>query len=90
MGVSTRSGWTSVASLYDAGAAHTLAALLNDEAVPTLVTSDSRLIGEALIWEVSVQADMLEHARFLLKRSPLADAELEYLATGVLIGDGSK
>jgi hypothetical protein len=90
MSVTSRSGWTSIVSLYDAGAAHTLAALLNDEGVSTQVTSESRLIGETLIWEVSVQDDTLERAHNLLEQSRFADAELEYLATGVLPGDGSK
>jgi hypothetical protein len=89
MSVSSRSKWTSVASFYDAAVAHTLATLLNDEAVPTQVTSVLSPIGETLIWAVSVQADTLEHARSLLERSRFADAELEYLATGVLPGEGS-
>jgi hypothetical protein len=88
MDATSRSAWTSVATFYDVGPAHTLAALLNDEQVPTRVTSDSKLIGDALIWEVSVPPELLERARTLLAQSNFADAEIEYLATGVLRSDG--
>ena len=87
MDAGSRLTWTSVASFYDLGPAHTLAALLNDELVPARVTSESRLIGDALIWEVSVPPQLLERARVLLAQSNFVDAEIEYLATGVLGSD---
>ena len=62
------------------------AALLEAEAVPTQVTSDSKLIGYALGWEVCVPASMLQGAHELLAPSRFTDAELEYLATGILAG----
>ena len=86
MNVASKSGWQSVASLYDARAAHDLAVLLEDEAVPTQVASDAKLIGEALVWEVWVPIAMLERAHQLLDQSRLTDTELAYLATGVLTG----
>jgi hypothetical protein len=79
--------WESVVSLTDVNVAHTLAALLAAEAVPTQVTSDSKLIGEALVWEIRVPVGMLERAHDLLSHSRFTDAELTYLATGVLSGD---
>jgi hypothetical protein len=86
MDVTSKLGWQSVASLYDVRAAHSLAVLLEDEAVPTQETSDAKLIGEALVWEVWVPVAMLERAHQLLGQSRFTDAELEYLATGVLAG----
>jgi hypothetical protein len=79
--------WQPVALLYDETAAHKLAALLEAEAVPTQVAPDSKLIGYTLGWEVCVAAAMLQQAHELLAPSRFTDAELEYLATGVLAGD---
>jgi len=87
MDFTSRLGWQSVASLYDVRAAHNLAVLLEDEAVPTQVASDAKLIGEALVWEVWVPVAMVERAHQLLEESRFTDAELEYLATGILVGD---
>jgi hypothetical protein len=83
--------WQSVVSLLDVNVAHSLAALLEAEAVPTQVTSDSKLIGEALVWEIRVPVGMLEQANRLLAQSRFTDAELTYLATGALtIDDDSR
>jgi hypothetical protein len=79
--------WQPVALLYDETAAHTLAALLEAEAVPTQVRRDSKLIGDTLGWEVCVPAAMLPRAQELLAPSRITDGELQYLATGVLAGD---
>jgi len=87
MDVTSRLSWQSVASLYDVRAAHNLAVLLEDEAVPAHVASDAKLIGEALVWEVWVPVAMVERAHKLLEESRFTDAELEYLSTGILAGD---
>jgi hypothetical protein len=85
MDVTSESIWKSVASLLDMRVAHTMAALLEAEAIPAQVMSGTMLIGEAL-WEVSVPANRLEAARCLLAKSQLTDSELAFLATGVLDG----
>jgi hypothetical protein len=87
--VDSRIAWIPLVSLYDEKAAHTLATLLNDEAVPTQVAAVPKLIGESHVWEVSVQNNMFDHAQHLLSQSRFTDAELEYLATGVLRSDDS-
>jgi hypothetical protein len=87
MNATSESTWQRVALLYDEKAAHNLAALLEAEAVPTQVNSDSKLIGYALGWEICVPAAMVQRAHQLLAPSRFTDAELEYLATGVLAGD---
>ena len=79
--------WASVVSVSDEKVAGILAALLEAEAVTTQVTGESKLIGEALVWEIRVPVGMLEHARHLLEQSNFTDAELTYLATGLLSDD---
>jgi hypothetical protein len=90
MSATSKLTWHSVALLYDEKAAHNLAALLEAEAVPTEVTLDSKVIGYALGWQVCVPEAMLARAHQLLAASQFTDAELDYLATGVLAGDDSK
>jgi hypothetical protein len=87
MAAASKFVWQPVALLYDGPAAHKLAALLEAEAVPTQVAPDSKLIGHTLGWEVCVPAAMLQRAHESLAPSRFTDAELEYLATGVLAGD---
>jgi len=84
MDVTSKSTWTSVASLLDVRVAHTIAALLEAEAIAAQVIPSSKLIGEALLWEVRVSPDRLEAACCLLAQSQLTESELSYLAIGVL------
>jgi hypothetical protein len=86
MDVISNSTWKSVVSLLDVRVAHTIAALLEAEAIAAQVMSSSKLIGEALLWEVHVPAEQLEAACCLLAQSQLTESELSYLATGVLDG----
>ena len=89
MDVNSQSCWTVVASIYDISTAHRLAALLNAELVPTEVVAGFQVIGEARVWEVRVPSVVSERARLLLAPSVLSEAELDYLATGVLTGNDS-
>jgi hypothetical protein len=84
MDVTSKSTWTSVASLLDVRVAHAMATLLEAEAIAAQVISSSKLIGEVLLWEVHVSPDQLEAACCLLAQSQLTESELSYLATGVL------
>jgi hypothetical protein len=87
MDLTAQSTWIVVASVYDVSIAHSLAALLNAELVPTEVVAGSRVIGEARVWEVRVPSVISERARLLLAPSLLSEAELDYLATGTLPGN---
>jgi hypothetical protein len=87
MGITSQSGWTVVASVYDASTARSLAALLNPELVPAEVVAGSQVIGGARAWEVRVPSATSERARLLLAPSVLSEAELTYLATGALPGN---
>jgi hypothetical protein len=88
MSVTSTSSWASVASLYDEKVARTLASLLEAELVPAHVSSDSKLVADAPVWEVHVSVENLERALDLLAKSRPSDTELEYLATGNLSGGG--
>ena len=85
MDVTSKSTWKSVASLLDMRVAHSMAALLEAEAIPAQVVSGAQLIGEPL-WEISVPVESFDAARCLLEKSQFTDAELAFLATGVLDG----
>lgn len=72
-----------VASLFDAVTAYRLAACLEAELIPTEVVSIS-----ALRWDILVPLHVVARAHSILKISELSEAELSYLATGKLAGDG--
>jgi hypothetical protein len=83
MDVTSKSTWKSVASLLDMRVAHSMAALLEAEAIPAQVVSGTKLIGEPL-WEIRVPVECFDAARCLLDKSQFTDAELAFLATGLL------
>lgn len=87
MELTSQSSWIVVASVYDVSVAHGLADLLNAELVPAEVVAGSQVIGEARVWEVRVPSVTSERARLLLAPSLLSEAELNYLATGILPGN---
>jgi hypothetical protein len=87
MDLTSQSSWVVVASVYDVSTAHSIAALLNAEVVPTEVVAGPRVIGEARIWEVRVPSVVSERARLLLAPSLLSEAELNFLATGTFPGN---
>ncbi len=87
MVLASRSVPVVVAAVYDLGTAQRLAALLNAEFVPAEIAPGSHVIGEVRVWEVRVPSASSERARLLLAPSILSEAELNYLATGVLAGN---
>ena len=87
MTVTAKSTWQAVAPLFDVRSAHAMAGLLQAEGIPTRVTPASPGVGGAPKWEVQVPSEQLEVALILLEKSRLTDAELNYLATGLLDGD---
>jgi hypothetical protein len=69
--------------LLDSGAASKLAELLEDELISAEVVWASQFR-----WDVMVRDDQADQARAVLKASELSEAELSYLATGELGGQG--
>jgi len=81
-------GWEGVAVFSDTISAEAAAQLLRSEGVETRVVADSAILGEARRCELQVPALLAHKARWLLRETPVSDAELDYLATGKLGGDG--
>jgi hypothetical protein len=73
----------SVAKLFDAMIANRLADLLADELIPADVVE-----APALVFEILVQEEHYDRANVILNGTSVTDAELTYLATGVL-GEGA-
>ena len=69
----------SVAKIYDGRIANRLADLLADELMPADVV-DAPPLG----FEVWVREEHFDRAKALLDATPLTDAELTYLAMGIL------
>jgi hypothetical protein len=74
----------SVAKIFDGRVANRLADILADELIPADVV-DAPPLG----FEVWVREDHFDRAKAILDAFPISDAELTYLATGELGGDGN-
>ena len=88
MTVTAKSDWPAIAQLFDARSAHAIALLLQAEGVPATVTPAGGGPIGAPMWQVQVPSEQLDLALILFEKSRLSDAELNYLATGLLAGDG--
>jgi hypothetical protein len=87
MTVTAESNWPAIARLFDARTARAMALLLQAEGIPVKVTpAVSGLLG-APMWQVQVASDQLDVALVLIENSRFTDAELNYLATGLLGGE---
>ena len=73
----------SVAKLFDATIANRLADLLADELIPADLVA-----APPLIFEILMQEEHFDRAGVILNGASVTDAELTYLATGVL-GEGT-
>ena len=73
----------SVTKMFDESVANRLADILADELIPADVVE-----APPLGFEVWVREDHFDRAKAILDAVPISDAELTYLATGVLGGDG--
>jgi hypothetical protein len=76
--------WQAVASLSDVPSAQVLAQRLIFEGVPARVMSEPQLLGEGRNCEVQVPSVLAHRARWLISQAQFTDAELAFLATGVL------
>jgi hypothetical protein len=88
MTVTVTSNWPAIAQLFDARSAHSMAALLQAEGIPSAVSPALPGQGGVPMWQVQVAAEQLDLASLLFEKSRLTDAELDYLATGLLVGEG--
>ena len=79
--------WETVASFSDVPSANVLAERLRGDGFPTIVISDSHLLGEARLCQVRVPVELARRARWSLAQSHFTDEELNYLATGQLSDD---
>jgi hypothetical protein len=87
MNVQSELQWETIVSFSDLPSANVLADRLRSDGFPTLVTSDSHLLGEARQCQVRVPIELARRARWLLAQSQFTDEELDYLATGKLGDD---
>ena len=75
--------WRLLTTLTDLPSAQTLAEVLNTEGIPTRLTSDASVLGQAAPTRLYVDATQSYRARrFLLTQRQFSDEELELLATG--------
>ena len=88
MTVTATSNWPAIAHLFDARSAHSMAVLLQAEGIPSKITPASPGLGALPLWQIQVAAEQLDVALLLFEKSRLTDAELNYLATGLLDGEG--
>ncbi len=76
--------WQVIASSSDVPSGQALVAHLAENGVPACVRADTVLLGQALACDVFVPSDLAHRARWILAQSQISDAELSFLATGVL------
>lgn len=88
MTVTPKSDWPAIARLFDARTAHAMAVLLQAEGIPVKVSPAVPGLSAALMWQVQVASDQLDAALVLFEKSRFTDAELNYLATGLLGAEG--
>jgi len=75
-----------VVSIFDAKTARALATLFQDEMIPAEVIAN----GAPLRWDIKVPAELFVPALRLYEQWKLSDAELSFLATGVLGDESAK
>ena len=79
----TSQSLVSVAKIFDGRVANRLADILADELIPADVV-DAPPLG----FEVWVRESDFSRAKAIIDAVPISDAELTYLATGELVGQG--
>jgi hypothetical protein len=81
--------WVAFAVYAEAASAEVAAGLLRSEAVPVHIASDEPMPGLMEGFRVMVPRDLLHRAQWILSQAQLSDAELTFLATGIL-GEGGE
>jgi hypothetical protein len=88
MTVTAKSDWPAIARLFDARTARAMALLLQAEGISVRVSPAlPGLAGGVPMWQIQVASEQLEVALVLFEKSRFTDAELNYLATGLLGGE---
>jgi len=82
--------WQVLVTVYDTASAAALSDQLRSEGVPSVLKSDSSLLGEARRCDILVAPEMLHRAKWIMAQSVVSEAELTYLATGELPSDDSQ
>ena len=80
--------WPAIARLFDARSALAMVVLFQAERIPAKVSPAACGSGGVPMWQVQVPSEQLDLALVLVEKSRLTDAELNYLATGLLDGEG--
>lgn len=75
--------WKVVETFSDEISAQSLQQCLELDGIPSVLRSDSSLLGIARTCLVLVPEEFLQRARWLLGAGALSDEELDFLATGV-------
>ena len=76
--------WQEFALYFDVASAEVTAGLLRSEGVPVEVAVDQPIPGLVKSVRLSVPADLVHRAKWVLSQVQFTEAELDYLATGSL------
>lgn len=83
------SAWQLLITLSDVPSAHAFADLLAGEGIGVRVDSDASVLGQAAPCRIYVDSSQLRLARWALSQRSFSDAELTFLSTGELPGQGA-
>lgn len=86
----TDATWQLVTTAPNPPAAHAIATLLRGNGVPCQLQGESVIAGDGLPCAILVEASLLHRAQRILADARLSDAELEFLATGMLCCDDAR
>ena len=79
--------WTSFKRFTDKGSAEAVSIVLEAEGVPCRIDTPESVTGIEGIFHLMVPQSLEHRARWILAQSNYTDSELNYLATGKLLGD---
>ena len=82
--------WQILTTAPNVPAARAIAGLLEGQGVQCQLKFDTSLLGEGQQCAVMVEASLLHRGRFVLAEANFTDAELDFLATGLLCCDDAK
>jgi hypothetical protein len=86
----TGTTWQVLATAPNVPEARAMAALLEGQGIACQLRSDTELLGEARSCAILVDATFMHRAQQVIAETHFTDAELEFLATGMLCCDGAR
>lgn len=86
----TEAPWRVLATAPNVPSAHAIATLLESHGVACQIKADTVIPGEARSCAILVDASVMHRAQWVLSEARLTDAELEFLATGMLCCDDAR